>query len=210
MLEVAEAKLARPDEDGHKILRVFIHEADVEQRDMLQTAGYIHTEERDRTMSRCDIPDSEVDVADGFELRSLGEVNDLGKVNRVMWRGFNHPGEPPEDIIPFRKRMQSSPNFRFDLTLVALAPNGDYASYCGMWYDAVNRFGYVEPVATDPDYRRMGLGKAVVTESMKRCGRVGAKVIYVGSGQPFYRSMGFEPLYEHHCWTKSMESATFV
>ena len=106
--------------------------------------------------------------------------------------------------------MQSSPNFRFDLTLVALAPNGDYASYCGMWYDAVNRFGYVEPVATDPDYRRMGLGKAVVTESMKRCGRVGAKVIYVGSGQPFYRSMGFEPLYEHHCWTKSMESATCV
>lgn len=73
-----------------------------------------------------------------------------------------------------------------------------------MWYDAENRFGYVEPVATDPDYRRRGLGKATVVESMRRCGMEGAEVIYVGSAKPFYRSMGFEPLFKHHCWTKAV------
>ena len=52
--------------------------------------------------------------------------------------------------------MQSGPHFRKDLTIVVEAPNGEFVSYCGMWYDAVNRFGYVEPVATDPDYADEG------------------------------------------------------
>jgi len=36
-------------------------------------------------------------------------------------------------------------------TIVIEAPNGDFVTYCGMWYDKINRFGYVEPVATDPE-----------------------------------------------------------
>jgi len=98
--------------------------------------------------------------------------------------------------------MQSSPHFRFDLTTVVKAPTGNYAVYCGMWYDDKNQYAYVEPVATDPDYRRRGLGKATVLESLRRCGLLGAEVAYVWSDTPFYRSMEFSPLFKHHCWTK--------
>ncbi len=205
MLEYAEQNLARPDAEGNGALNVFVHESNIELSEILRGAGY-DRRECDRTFSHCDIPPStaETILPDGFELKSLEEDNDIRKINKVMWRGFNHPGEPPDDHLPSRRRMQSSPNFRFDLTTVAVAPNGDYASFCGMWYDTDNRFGYVEPVATDPDDRRQGLGKATVMESMRKCRLLGAEVAYVWSDTPFYRSIGFGPLYKHHCWTKSV------
>jgi predicted N-acetyltransferase YhbS len=71
-----------------------------------------------------------------------------------------------------------------------------------MWYEPVNRFAYVEPVATDPDYRRKGLGTAAVLEGIRRCGELGATVAFVGSGNPFYKSMGFSEIYTEFVWDK--------
>ena len=118
-------------------------------------------------------------LPEGFIFKSLARDNDLKKIHRVLHRGFNHPGKPLEDEIEDRKKMQSGPNFRADLTIVVQAPDGNFVTYCGMWYDKVNHFGYVEPVATDPDYRRRGLGCATVLESIRRCGREGADIAYV-------------------------------
>lgn len=98
--------------------------------------------------------------------------------------------------------MQSGPNFRLDLTIVMVAPTGEYVSFCGMWYEPQNHFAYVEPVATDPDYRRMGLGKAAVLEGVRRCVELGATVAYVGSGQEFYRAIGFRKNHVQECWRK--------
>jgi GNAT superfamily N-acetyltransferase len=75
-------------------------------------------------------------------------------------------------------------------------------AFAGLWFDPVNELGYVEPVATDPDYRRMGLGTAAVLEGIRRCGELGASVAYVGSERPFYRAMGFQKLYTSNCWIK--------
>lgn len=55
--------------------------------------------------------------------------------------------------------MQSAPSFRKDLNVVVEAPDGSFVAYCGMWLEPVHAIAYVEPVATDPDYRRMGLGR---------------------------------------------------
>jgi predicted N-acetyltransferase YhbS len=74
-----------------------------------------------------------------------------------------------------------------------------------MWYEKANRIAYVEPVATDPDYRRMGLGKAAVWEGIRRCGVEGATVAYVGSDQRFYHAIGFKTLYYSNCWVKKYE-----
>ena len=72
-----------------------------------------------------------------------------------------------------------------NLNVVVEAPGGNFVSYCGMWFEPVNRIAYVEPVATDPDYRRMGLGRAAVLEGVRRCGERGATVAYVGTAMPF-------------------------
>jgi hypothetical protein len=99
-------------------------------------------------------------LPDGFRLQSLEDENDLRKINAVLWRGFDHEGPPPDEGIPGREHMQRAPGFRKDLTIVAITPEGDYASFAGMWIVPENRIAYVEPVATDPEYRRMGLGTA--------------------------------------------------
>ena len=65
-------------------------------------------------------------------------------------------------------------------------------SFAGLWVVPENRIAYVEPVATDPDYRRLGLGRAAVVESLRRAQAEGAEVAWVGSDQEFYASMGFE------------------
>jgi predicted N-acetyltransferase YhbS len=71
-----------------------------------------------------------------------------------------------------------------------------------MFYEPTNRFAYVEPVATDPDYRRMGLGKAAVLEGIRRCSELGATVAYVGNDLPIYQSIGFKKGYVSECWVK--------
>jgi GNAT superfamily N-acetyltransferase len=50
-----------------------------------------------------------------------------------------------------------------------------------------NREKDFERVATDPDFRRMGLGMASVLESLRRAAELGAEVAWVGSGQEFYK-----------------------
>lgn len=87
-------------------------------------------------------------------------------------------------------------------TWTAAAPNGEFAAFCGMFYEPMRRFAYVEPVATVPQYRRMGLGKAAVLEGIRRCKELGATVAYVGSDQLFYQSIGFRKVFNSECWVK--------
>ncbi|OZV13934.1 hypothetical protein CIW83_00390 [Tissierella sp. P1] len=70
------------------------------------------------------------------------------------------------------------PNVDLNLKVAVVAPDGNFVSYCGMWYDPEVGYAVVEPVATDPDYRRMGLGKAAVLEGIKRVGKLGAKTAW--------------------------------
>jgi len=96
--------------------------------------------------------------------------------------------------------MQSAPRFRPDLTIVTVAPNGDDASFCGMWVVPENQVAYVEPVATDPDHRRRGAGRAAVLEALRRAGTAGADVAWVGSDMDLYLSLGFAPAFTVTRW----------
>ena len=87
-------------------------------------------------------------------------------------------------------------------TNVVEAPDGNFVSYCGMWCEPVHAVRYVEPVATDPDYRRMGLGKAAVIEGIRRCGELGATLAYVGTATPFFQSIGFEQIFNRSIWQR--------
>jgi len=132
----------------------------------------------------------------GYSVVSLGENCDFKKYNRVLWRGFDHKGEPPETEkhLAERRMSLSGPHLNLDLCIAIVSPKGEYASYCGMWYDKNTEYALVEPVATDPAHRKLGLGKAAVLEGIKRCGQLGAKQAYVGSSLQFYYQIGFHPL----------------
>jgi predicted N-acetyltransferase YhbS len=187
-----------------KELSIFINNIDKELELIALQLGYIKNDSVKDYMlvfdASSDIPS--VLLPTGFSIKSLEDENDLQKISRVIHRGFNHAGEPPESHVDEIKFMQTAINFRKDLTVFVESDNKMIASYCGMWFDDTNLLSYVEPVATDPMFRRMGLGKAVVLESIRRCIKLGARKIFVGSNQAFYKSIGFKEKYRENIWTK--------
>jgi predicted N-acetyltransferase YhbS len=202
MLEYAEGHLAAMS-DGAKALSIYINDSDHEFQHSAAKMGYEKSggyEEMSRRVISDPFP--VISLPQGFRLKSLADDNDLQKVHRVLWRGFDHEGEPPEEGVEDRKFMQSAPNFREDLNIVVEAPDGEFVSYCGMWYEPVHRIAYVEPVATDPEFRGMGLGRAAVLEGVRRCGNEGATVSYVGTAIGFYLSIGFERMYRLTVWQR--------
>ena len=54
----------------------------------------------------------------------------------------------------------------------------------------------------DPDHVGQGLGRAVVLEAPCRAAAAGAEVAWVGSDQPFYRSLGFEEMFASTLWIR--------
>lgn len=209
MLAYAEQNLAGVDDAGRETLRVYVNDNDPEFQALVQRRGYRREPDHDRPMCKFEIPSPfpTIHLADGFHLTSLAEEPDWAKVHRVLWRGFDNGEDPPVSAAEFdsRRRMFDTPTARRDLKIAVRAPNGEFAAFCGMFYEPVNKFAYVEPVATDPAYRRRGLGKAAVLEGIRRCGRLGAEAAYVGNDLPIYRAIGFRPVFITECWLKFLD-----
>lgn len=205
MLDHAEAHLAGRSDDDRAFVWAHVND-DEAFRSLVQARGYTRKPELDRPMAGLDIraPLPLVTLLEGFGLMSLADDCDWAKVHRVLWRGFNHEGDPPmtEEELDDRRRMFDTPKGRRDLKTAVAAPDGRFAALCGVFYEPNDRHAYVEPVATDPDYRRRGLGRAAVLEGIRRCGELGATVAYVGSTQPFYLSLGFRVIYTSECWQR--------
>ena len=208
MVEYAEKNFRGMSKSKNRMVRaLYIHDNDTELTEYASSNGYEKWGNfaEEHSLFRFDKPVPSVTLPDGFHLQSLDDELDLRKVNRVLWRGFNHPGPPPDEEIEGRREVMRAPNFRKDLTIVVIAPDGNYVSYCGMWFVPENRVAYVEPVATDPNYRRMGLGRAAVLESLRRVSELGADVAWVGSGQKFYEAIGFTKMFSTIPWVKYLD-----
>jgi GNAT superfamily N-acetyltransferase len=210
MLDYAEGNLAGISKEDHrKFLRAYVNSNDKAFRSLVQQRDYQRELKGDRPLAKLDIfdPFPPITLPEGFRMTSLADDCDWGKVHRVLWRGFNHEGEAPmtEAELEDRRRMFDTPKARRDLKIAVKAPDGNFVAFCGMFYEPTNSYAYVEPVATDPDYRRMGLGKAAVLEGIRRCGALGATVAYVGSDQRFYLSFGFKVIYTSECWHKYLD-----
>jgi GNAT superfamily N-acetyltransferase len=208
MLDYALKNLGGKDPAGRMSLLAFVPDFDAEFEDLVKARGFQILPELERRMTLWPIPKNfpPIRVPDGFRLQSLADENDIAKLDRCLYRGFNHGPEPQQIDYAGRKKMQSAPGYRKDLNIVAVAPDGRYAAYAGLWFEKYNKFAYVEPVCTDPDYRLRGLGKAAVMEGIRRCGELGATVAYVGNTLPIYLSIGFKHVYTLNCWKKYLDS----
>jgi GNAT superfamily N-acetyltransferase len=85
---------------------------------------------------------------------------------------------------PFESKSPANPDCRKDLNIVVVAPDGNDVSYACLWYVPENRVAHVEPVATDPAHRRLGLGKAVAPEAIGRTSDLGAAVAWGARTSP--------------------------
>lgn len=202
MLAYAEEHLVVPAK-GRRQLRIYINDRDRVFQAIADGAGYglLSSSEAMSTLA-IRSPLSPPSLPDGFKLRSSSEGDDARKMHRLLHRGFNHGAEPDSHWVDSRRMMESAPHYEESLNVVVEAPGGDIASYCGIWYEPTNQVAYVEPMATDPDYRGMGLARAALLEAIGRCAVRGATAAYVGSTLPVYLSAGFRRVFECSAWQR--------
>lgn len=211
MLKVAEQHLAVSISSDLLRLRVWVNAKDDLRKDILTRRGYHKADgaehQRRRSLSK-PIPD--VQVSTGYTVRSLGDVNELPMRSWVSWKAF-HPNEPDEDYEGWEwyHNVQLAPLYCRDLDLVAVAPDGEFASFCTVWFDDVNRTGAFEPVGTAPDHQQRGLGKAVMTAGLHRLKQLGATTAFVGSysqeAHALYSSVGFSEYELSEPWVKEWQ-----
>ncbi|MFV0400861.1 MAG: GNAT family N-acetyltransferase [Oscillospiraceae bacterium] len=205
MLDYAAKNLGK---DGE--FAVLVPDRDEALQEAATAAGYRATDDRefDAVYPIDDLSKITYSLPEGFSVVSMEEELDFYKYGQVLWKGFNHeangegPFQFPSEHQPVYEREWNRPNLNRSIKIAVKAPNGDFVSYCGMWQDAASPSALVEPVATDPAYRKMGLGKAAVLEGVRRCGALGAKRAFVGSSQLFYYSIGFRPYAVSTFWAK--------
>lgn len=194
--------------DGNKF-NIVISDNDLDFQDIAAANGYIATEQKESdAIFYIDRSSASYSLPTGFNITSMNDSYDLYQYLRVLWKGFNHElnGEgnftfSSEDKKSADNEMKR-PNVDLNLKIAITEPGGNFVSYCGMWYDRELDYAVIEPAATDPEYRKMGLGKAAVLEGIKRVGKLGAEKAFVGSSQQFYYSIGLRPFATSSLWKK--------
>jgi len=183
-------------------LEILLSDGDLEFQRAALKQGFRPTQNRD-FISVLDIDNIQsYTLPEGFSFISMADEWNWQQYNRVLHRGFNHEGVPKhdEETIKNQKRALSSPMINPELVIAVVAPDGNYVAHCGMWYKPSEFYCYVEPVCADPDYRKAGLGKAVVLEAIRRCGKLGAKQAIVTTGMQFYYNIGFYSVHTTTYW----------
>ena len=103
-------------------------------------------------------------VPEGFRIAALAEIGDpAGRValENSIWNATL-------DDAWFRGK-SSAPTYSYDWDLVVVSPEGQQVAASLVWIDARNRYGEIDPLGTHPDYRRLGLARALVAESFGEC-----------------------------------------
>lgn len=195
MLLYAKEHLKAPDKFG-----IVISDEDEEFQRIAAKLGFVGTASKESdAIFRVDETSMAYELPEGFTITSMKDTYDLFQYGQVLWKGFNHEldGEGTFELTPKKEEAYEAemirPNVDLNLKVAVVAPNGNFVSYCGMWYDPEAGYAVIEPVATDPEYRKMGMGKAAVLEGIKRVAALGAKKVLVGSSQQFYYSIGMRP-----------------
>ncbi len=182
-------------------LRLEVYDHDAALWDALRSRGWAEDVEHTRWDSEYVIDDLPTpNLPAGYAVRSMADCNDIEARRKVLGLGFDHP-DPAEWTAPHvYEELQRAPDYRKDLDLYVVGPDGEYVSCCIIWYDAHNQIGELEPVATHPDYRLRGFGREVVMEGIRRVANFGAQSVWVGTAKPFYLAIGFEKRYVLHDW----------
>jgi len=198
MIAVAEEQLAARQPDGSQQLAIWAPAQDVLRQDLLKERGYTRDQNAETQWRRSldsSIPD--VPIPEGYRIRSLELGLELLERCYASGLGF-HDGDIQIAVNnrndpSWYRNIQTAPLYRRDLDLVAIAPEGEIAAFCTIWFDDVTRSGYFEPVATVPAHQRRGLGKAVMTEGLRRLQGIGATTAFVSgsstAANALYRSV---------------------
>lgn len=196
MMNTAETQFA-VSQQGSQRLTLWAHQCETLRQDLLARRGFSRGPEPEWQRRRpMDLPVPEFPSPAGYTVRALGDDGELPARNWLAWKTL-HPGEPDAQYTGWQwyRNVQAAPLYRRDLDLVAVAPGGELAAFCTVWFDDVTRTAAFDPVGVHPSHRRLGLGKAIVAEGLRRAARLGATLCTASSSARkaggLYAALGF-------------------
>ncbi|TDQ39823.1 GNAT family N-acetyltransferase [Aureibacillus halotolerans] len=133
-----------------------------------------------------------VHLPDKFKGRHIKGSEDLTNRVAVHKAAFHKTRVTEESYL----NVMNAYPYDSSLDWVIESPDGEFVASCLIWFDEVNKVGLLEPVGTDPRFRRMGLASSVCKLALNALIEKGAKTAVVVCTSPdvfeLYKSIGFE------------------
>jgi ribosomal protein S18 acetylase RimI-like enzyme len=193
LLGQAEAHLRQ---SGQATIEVSVWESDRELLSSLQSLGYepSGTYGHELVYEAVDVP-RDPTLPEGFSMRWLEPNLDDAyiELHRAAWSTW----APSTYDRRMHAAVTTMPDFARELVPIIAAPDGALAAYCIGWFDPRTRTVEIEPLGTHPEFRRLGLARAIVQEVVKLSAQRAAKSVMVWgvSTNPeavhLYESAGF-------------------
>jgi mycothiol synthase len=114
----------------------------------------------------------------GFSLRSVTGEQEVERLVALHRSAFGTENMTVEQRLAIMRAPQYDP----ELDLVAIAPNGELSAFCICGFtDSGQQVGYTDPIGTHARYKRLGLGKAIVTAGLQTLKNRGARTAELGT-----------------------------
>ena len=181
ILAYAEENFYAIAEDGRRYIHMPIFEDDKQRQEIAQSrdykkqSGWGHHYRRNLDSSIPNTP-----IPSGYAIRSMGDAKEYPARSWASWRAF-HNDEPDENYdgdYSWYANLQSAPLYRRDLDVIAVASDGSIASFCTIFYDDYTRSAVTVLVGTAAEHWQRGLGKAVITEGLRRLKEMGCTLVF--------------------------------
>lgn len=147
----------------------------------------------------------------GITIRPLAGQSEAGAYADLQRLAFGSKNMTAE----WRSRTLQQPQYVPDLDLVAEAPDGRLVAFCICWLDKETDpvSGQVEPMGVHPEWRKSGIGRAILSEGLRRLRSHGASQVFVETDNyrdaalVLYESAGFRVIRDVLVYAKDYESA---
>lgn len=159
-------------------------------------------------------PLPDVDLPPGFFVRDGVGIDPEQRAasHREAWSALSHIGiEDARSTFSAAayESLRTSPAYRANLDLVAVAPDGTLAANCICWADAPSGIGIFEPMGTHPSFRGRRLARALLAEGLRRLRDMGHRRARIGTAHfntsaiAAYSSV-FRPFDQSSWWNKAL------
>jgi ribosomal protein S18 acetylase RimI-like enzyme len=153
-------------------------------------------------------PLPDLTIPHGYRVCSMEEAVDIcdrSAAHREVWQPWTVGNVSADDYAHFMQL----PGYQRDLDVVTLTPEGIIAAYVNGWIDPINRIGDFGPVGARLAYRRQGLTRLALLESLRRMQGYGMERVCISTGVTnipalrLYDSVGFRAMNKYLDYVKT-------
>ncbi|MFX0054301.1 MAG: GNAT family N-acetyltransferase [Promethearchaeota archaeon] len=196
------------DESKELKIALVVDDDDEERIALVKELGFRRGESYgDKQVRPPDAPVPDYSMPEGYTIRHAVVEEDHAKYREVQKAVFRHIKDMSKSQLLLYSRASF---YKEDLDIVAVDPKGNFAAFCTVRIDPLSRIAELEPVGTHPDHRKLGLGRAVICEGLRRVEKYEPFAMVIIGAAPsegarrLYESVGFVNEGPLHYWVKKL------